>query len=53
MLRSATGNEAMVNQEEAPIEEVEKTSIMEDLEFESPVQPQPMVLRTIRSTGYS
>jgi hypothetical protein len=43
MLRSATGNEAMVNQEEAPIEEVEKTSVMEDLEFESPVQPQPMV----------
>ena len=43
MLRSATGNEAMVNQEEAPIEEVEKTSIMEDLEFENPVQPQPMV----------
>jgi hypothetical protein len=43
MLRAATGNEAMVNQEEAPIEEVEKTSVMEDLEFESPVQPQPMV----------
>jgi hypothetical protein len=43
MLRSATGNEAMVNQEEAPIEEVEKTSVMEDLEFENPVQPQPMV----------
>jgi hypothetical protein len=43
MLRAATGTEAMVEEAEAPIEEVEKTSIMEDLEFESPVQPQPMV----------
>jgi hypothetical protein len=43
MLRAATGTEAMVEEAEAPIEQVEKTSVMEDLEFESPVQPQPMV----------
>jgi hypothetical protein len=46
MLRAATGTEAMVEEAEAPIEEVEKTSVMEDLEFESPVQPQPMVQGT-------
>jgi hypothetical protein len=46
MLRAATGTEAMVEEAEAPIEQVEKTSVMEDLEFESPVQPQPMVQGT-------
>ena len=41
-LRTATGNEAMVNEAEAPIEEVEKTSVMEDLELENPVAQQPI-----------
>ncbi len=41
-LRTATGNEAMVNEAEAPIEEVEKTSVMEDLELENPVAQQPV-----------
>ena len=40
-LRTATGNEAMVNEAEAPIEEVEKTNVMEDLELENPVVQQP------------
>jgi hypothetical protein len=41
-LRTATGNEAMVNDAEAPIEEVEKTNVMEDLELENPVAQQPV-----------
>ena len=37
MLSTATANEAMVEEEEAPIEEVEKTAVMDDLQLESPV----------------
>ncbi len=39
-LRTASGNEAMVNEAEAPIEEIEKTSVMDDLELENPVVEQ-------------
>ena len=39
-LRTASGNEAMVNEAEAPIEEIEKTSVMDDLELENPVVDQ-------------
>jgi hypothetical protein len=41
-LRTASGNEAIVNEEEAPIEEVEKTSVMDDLELENPIVQQPI-----------
>ena len=41
MLSTATANEAMVEEEEAPIEEVEKTAVMDDLQLESPVATPP------------
>ena len=41
MLSTATQNEAMVDAEEAPIEAEEKTSIMADLQLESPVAQPP------------
>ena len=50
MLQTATRNEAMVNAEEAPIEEEEKTSIMSDLQLESPVLNAP-VAPTPPATG--
>ena len=42
MLSTATQNEAMVDAEEAPIEAEEKTSIMADLQLESPVAQPPV-----------
>ena len=42
MLSTATQNEAMVDAEEAPIEAEEKTSIMADLQLESPVAQPPI-----------
>jgi phosphotransferase system IIB component len=50
MLSTATQNEAMVDAEEAPIEAEEKTSIMADLELESPVA-QPPVAPVPPATG--
>ncbi len=50
MLSTATQNEAMVDAEEAPIEAEEKTSIMADLQLESPVA-QPPVAPVPPATG--
>jgi hypothetical protein len=50
MLSTATQNEAMVDTEEAPVEAEEKTSIMADLQLESPVA-QPPVAPVPPATG--
>lgn len=50
MLSTATANEAMVEEEEAPIEEVEKTAVMDDLQLESPVATAPQA-PTMPATG--
>ena len=50
MLSTATQNEAMVDAEEAPIEAEEKTSVMADLQLESPVA-QPPVAPVPPATG--
>jgi hypothetical protein len=42
MLSTATQNEAMVDAEEAPIEEEEKSMIMADLQLEDPVARPPV-----------
>ena len=41
MLSTATQNEAVVDAEEAPIEEEEKSMIMADLQLEDPVAQAP------------
>ena len=50
MLSTATTNEAMVEEEEAEIEEVEKTSIMDDFQLENPVATPPQA-PTMPNTG--
>ena len=50
MLSTATANEAMVEEEEAPIEQVEKTAVMDDLQLESPVATAPQA-PTMPATG--
>ena len=50
MLSTATANEAMVEEEEAPIEEVEETAVMDDLQLESPVATPPQA-PTAPATG--
>jgi len=50
MLSTATQNEAMVDAEEAPIEQEEKTSIMADLQLEDPVA-QPPAEPVLPATG--
>ena len=51
MLQTATRNEAMVDAEEAPIEEEEKTSVMGDLQLESPVLNAPVAPTPPQNTG--